>query len=177
MNRTLYEPREDSFLMEKWVKTKVQGKVLDMGCGSGILSKAAKSKGCDVLAVDINPLAVAYCKSSGIKAITSDLFSDVKSKFNWIIFNPPYLPDVGGEDDDTARIVAGGKMGYELIELFLQNAKNFLEKDGKILLLFSALSGPVKQLFKKYGYGELLLEEKPLFFEKLFVYELEPKAL
>jgi len=32
----MYEPSEDSFLMEKWVRELAKGKVFEMGMGSGI---------------------------------------------------------------------------------------------------------------------------------------------
>ena len=55
----VYEPAEDSYLLQKFVKKLVKGKVLDMGTGSGIQALSVKG---DVLAVDINPEAVEKCK-------------------------------------------------------------------------------------------------------------------
>ena len=65
----IYEPAEDSFLLQKYVKKYAKGKVLDMGTGSGIQAEAAK----DVLAVDVNPECVEYVKKKGIRAIVSNL--------------------------------------------------------------------------------------------------------
>ena len=172
MDESIYAPREDSFLLEKWVRKLARGRVLDIGCGSGILALAAKEKGCDVLAVDINPAAVEHCKSQGIDVVRSDLFENVSGRFNLIVFNPPYLPDLKGEDKTTARIV----FDQGVIERFLKTAKKFLADDGKILLLFSSLSDDVLGLAEKYGYSYRLLEEKPLFFERLFVYALMNKC-
>src|SRR3989338_1304496 len=100
--RMIYEPREDSVLLKKWVKKLVKGKVLDMGTGSGVQALAALEKTKDVLAADINPECVEYVKKKGVNALQSDLFSNITEKFDWIIFNPPYLP----EDLRTRRFQA-----------------------------------------------------------------------
>ncbi len=170
--KSIYEPAEDSYLLEKYVKKYANGKVLDMGTGSGFLAKSALLKTKNVLAVDVNPKAVSYVKSLGINALCSDLFSNVKGKFDLIAFNPPYLPSEKKEDKETALQVSGGKKGFELIGRFLKDAKKHLNKDGKILLLFSSLSGDIEKLMKKHKYRFEKLEEQKLFFEKLYVYEI-----
>lgn len=164
----IYEPQEDSFLLEKYVKKYASGKVLDMGTGSGIQAKAALRKTKDVLAVDINEEAVKKLKNARV----SDLFSNVKGKFDLIIFNPPYLPEEKKEDKKTRLVTTGGKKGYEMIERFLKDAKKHLNKNGKILIVFSSLTNKEKidSLIKKYSFKFELLEEKKMFFEKLYVY-------
>lgn len=169
----IYEPAEDSFLLQKYVKKYAKGKVLDLGTGSGIQALTAFKKTKNVLAVDINPSAVEQLKKKGIKARISDLFSNVKGKFDLIIFNPPYLPEDEREPQDSSTATTGGKKGYETIERFLKQAKKFLKKDGKILLVFSSLTGNIENLFNKYGYGFKKLEEKKLFFEKIYIYILD----
>ena len=162
----IYEPAEDSYLLEKWVKDLVSGKVLDMGTGSGIQALAAKG---EVLAVDVNPEAVAFVKSKGIEAIQSDLFENVEGKFDWIIFNPPYLPEDEREPEDSKLITTGGKEGHEVLSKFLLEAKKYL--NGKILLVISNLTGNPKELFKDYEWK--LLESEKVFFERLSVYVLQ----
>lgn len=168
----IYEPREDSFLLQKYVKKYAKGKVLDMGTGSGILAITVLEKTKDVLAVDINSKVIKLLKKKGINAKVSNLFSKVKGKFDLIIFNPPYLPEDKREPKDSASATTGGKKGYEIIERFLKQAKKFLKKDGKILIVFSSLTGDVEEMIKKYDYKFKKLEEKKLFFEKLYVYLL-----
>ncbi|MBR9703265.1 methyltransferase domain-containing protein, partial [Candidatus Woesearchaeota archaeon] len=60
----IYEPEDDSFILESVVKKIVSAEnpkfVLDLGTGSGIQALAASESGAKkVLAVDINPEAVA----------------------------------------------------------------------------------------------------------------------
>jgi len=181
----VYEPREDSFLIQKYVSKYAKGIVLDIGAGTGILAEeAAKSKQVvKVFGVDINEDAIIYCirhqKSKKIVYAMSNLFRLFKkdrrymdTKFDTIIFNPPYLPN-----DPNVKDVAldGGKKGYELICLFLHDAKRFLKPKGRILLLFSSLTGREKlDKFLLDNYWKFkLLEKKHIFFEDLFVYLIE----
>ncbi|MCG2718562.1 MAG: methyltransferase [Nanoarchaeota archaeon] len=168
----IYEPAEDSFLLQKYVKKYAKCKVLDVGTGSGIQAITAAEKSEDVLAIDINPEAVKAVKQKGINAKVSDLFSNVKGKFDLIIFNPPYLPVDEREDEDSAITTTGGEKGYEIIERFLKDAKKYLKSNGKILIIFSSLTGDVERLMKKYDYKFKKLEEKKMFMEKLYVYLL-----
>lgn len=162
----IYEPQEDSFLLRKYVLFYAHGHVLDMCAGSGIQALAALEKTPDVLAVDIDEDAVNFVKGKGINSKVSDLFSKVDGKFDLIIFNPPYLPP----DKHDKDITTSG--GIKFIQRFLSDAKKFLNEDGKILIVFSSLTGDVDSLLKKYGYRFECLEVQSYFFEKLFVYLL-----
>ena len=141
----VYEPREDSFLIQKHIKKYAKGIVLDMGTGSGILAEeAASSKNVvKLFAVDINESAIIHCirhqKSKKIIYAMSNLFSLFKRdrrymhlKFDTILFNAPYLPDDPNVKDSA---LDGGKQGYELICKFLNESKRFLKPKGKILLI------------------------------------------
>jgi release factor glutamine methyltransferase len=164
----IYDPREDSYLLEKFVKKLVKGKVLDMGTGSGIQAKAALENTKDVLAVDINPEAIKYCKESGLSVIQSNLFENVKGQFDWIVFNPPYLPEDESEPEDSKLVTTGGKEGNEIIIKFLDQAKEHLTLTGRILILISSLTGDPKKLFEDYTFK--LLGKEELFMETLFVF-------
>jgi HemK-related putative methylase len=135
----VYEPREDSELLRKYVRQYASGRVLDMGTGSGIQAEAAFSvKGVkQVVAVDINPEVKKYISNKKIKVIISDLFDKVKGKFDLVIFNPPYLPQDSGIEDAA---LYGGKQGYELLVRFLESVNEFLLDDGKVLVVFSNLT-------------------------------------
>ncbi|MBI2499625.1 methyltransferase [Candidatus Woesearchaeota archaeon] len=179
----IYEPSEDSFLLLEFVKKTVKEgmEVLDMGTGSGIQAEGAIENKGEVLAADINEEAVNYCKKKGINTIKSDLFENIKGKFDLIIFNPPYLPEerdyfgikMSKEDFNYVNDIAlvGGKHGWETMERFFSKAKNYLKKDGKLLVSFSSLSGDVLKIIEKYGFKHRKLAEKRIFFESLYVYE------
>lgn len=166
----IYEPKEDSYLLRKYVRKYAEGKVLDIGSGSGILAEAALTKTKEVLAVDIDEESVSFCRKKGINAIKSDLFENVNGKFDLIIFNLPYLPEEEGEDEETSRQVMGGKKGNEILERFLKDAKDYLDDKGKILIVVSSLTPDVERLIMQYGFRFKVLERKKFFFEELRVY-------
>ena len=166
----IYEPSDDTFLLAEQVKKLVQGKVLDLGTGSGYLAEIAIKKGCQVLAADINLECVTYCNNKGIKTIQSDLFSDIKDKFDYIIFNPPYLPEDENEDGESKLVTTGGKKGNEIIIKFFEQVKSYLNQNGQILILVSSLTPDVEKIFKSNKFKYKLLSSKKLFFEELKVY-------
>jgi release factor glutamine methyltransferase len=175
----LYEPAEDSLLLEGQVKKYAKGTVLDMGTGSGIQAKAAASlKGVkSVLAADIQKEVISHCrktvKNRKIKFIQSNLFSKIKKKkFDTIIFNPPYLPAEPKLKDIT---VEGGAKGYETVERFLRNAGGHLKDGGEMLLLISSLTKQQKceELMRKNLFDFEEISRKHIFFEDLIVYRIK----
>jgi release factor glutamine methyltransferase len=172
----IYQPKEDSYLLESQVKKYAKGKsFLDMGSGSGIQAKAALSAGASfILASDINESVVSALKSKGINAIQSDLFKNIKGKFDIIAFNPPYLPKDKKEDPESALATTGGKRGDEIILRFLKQAKKHLNKEGIILLIVSSLTprDRITNLLNKLSFNYKILETKKLFFESLELWEI-----
>jgi release factor glutamine methyltransferase len=165
----IYEPAEDSFLILKHIRDYARNKkVLDIGTGSGILAREARKYTKNVTASDVNKI----CEMSDVKFIHSNLFENIKKKFDLIIFNPPYLPRDEREDEDSALATTGGKEGHELIENFLKKVGNHLNKDGKILLLFSSITNKeiIDSLIELNGFNFRLLESKKVPFEMLYCY-------
>ncbi|MCD4759563.1 DUF2431 domain-containing protein [archaeon] len=167
----MYEPAEDSFLLQTQVKKFVKPgiKVLDMGTGSGIQAKTAKELGAEVLAVDINTECVEKVNTLNIKTIQSNLFQNIKGKFDLIIFNPPYLPEDKREPEDSKISTTGGKQGSEILNKFLGQAKNHLKTNGKILIVVSSLTKGIN----KQNYKFTKLKEQKIPDEILSVYLIE----
>ena len=150
----------------------VEGSVLDMGTGSGVQAVAAakKSNVVCVVAVDIDPEAVEAARrraeeaqvSKKMRFVNSDLFNNVQGRFDWIVFNPPYLPSEANIKDQTWD---GGKTGSETTLRFLKGAKKHLAPGGSILLIYSSDSEIEAE---SHGYKLEVLEEKKLFFETLY---------
>jgi len=170
----IYQPSEDSFLLESVIKDYARGKkCLDVGTGSGILAnECLKSKAKSVLAIDINPESGKFFKNF----LQSDLFSNLsRKKFDLIIFNPPYLPQDKREDKESRIVTTGGKEGDEIILRFLKQSKEFLSPKGIILILFSSLTSrkKINNLLKKLNFSARKIAEKKVFFETLEVYEIK----
>ena len=173
----VYQPREDSFLLEKYVKQYATGLVLDIGTGTGIQALAAK-KAKKVIAVDKSKAAINYCKKNiknkKIVFKQSDLFSNVNQKFDTIIFNPPYLPtskdDVISSEIDAA--FDGGRYGSAVIKRFLNDAPYYLQNGGKIYLVVSSLTrigSFLANFARKHGLSVQKSAERRFFFERIKV--------
>lgn len=185
----IYEPAEDSFLLQKAVRHFAVGRVLDMGTGSGIQAfTAAKCLNVrEVLAVDINKDALeevektaAAQKFKKVKTLKSNLFENVEGCFNTIIFNPPYLP----QDKLSGKIIKdeaiyGGKKGWEIIDRFLSGVAGHLFSNGEVLLLFSSFTNPekVQELIRGYLLQGEEVEREKVSFEELIVYKITKTPL
>jgi HemK-related putative methylase len=188
MSDTVYIPEEDSFLLAGCIKRYAKGNTLDMGCASGIqgITALGNKNVTEVTFSDINEKALKYTKnaltednnskSKKTNFIHSDLFDNIKDKYDTIIFNPPYLPE--DELDKEVLITTGGKHGYELTETFLKQAKTHLNIDGQILLLFSSLSkkGEIDQIIRQLDYNKFEIGKEHLFMEQLYVYQIKIKS-
>ena len=177
----MYQPLEDSYLLEKTLKKYLKNKskkiqILDMGSGSGIQALVCKKLGFkNIMVSDINPESIIHLINIGLDAKKSNLFSNIKEKFDLIVFNPPYLPDDKREPKDSKLNTTAGKKGYELIIKFLKQAKSHLNSHASIILLFSSLSQPkiILNEARKLNYNYNQLNNQKLFFEELYVYEFK----
>lgn len=182
----VYEPAEDSSLVLTHLAERLRRhrhcRCIEMGCGSGILTAEAARHADSVLAVDINPRAVAATRKTtaglrNVKVREGDLFSGLKRQpYDVIIFNPPYLPAHPGAEDVA---LDGGRKGHELLCRFLQEAVPFLSQQGEMLVLYSTLTGPARvndEIRRLCLKSELLGEEK-LWFETLFLVSVRRSPL
>lgn len=144
---TVYQPREDSFLLIKALNIKKGEKILEIGTGSGIIAIHCAKARADVTATDVNPSAVTCAKLNSVlnrvklKVLKSDLFSNVprKLKFDKIIFNPPYLPS-NKKDKFYDISYSGGKSGVEVTNKFLRESPKHLKKHGEVYFILSSLA-------------------------------------
>lgn len=160
---------------------RVSGSVLDMGTGSGFIAIAVASEPRveRVTAVDVDPEAVEAarkmaeeaCVSCRIEFLVSDLFRGLHDeRFDWILFNPPYLPSEGRADEASW---SGGERGCEVILRFLNEAPDHLRPGGAIIMVISSQT-VVDMGEIEMTYNVETLEELPLFFERLHCLLLRP---
>jgi len=144
---SVYYPEEDSEMFADFIvarrATFLRKKVLEIGCGSGLLAILCARFGADVLAVDINIDAVnathenALTNKVALDAMQSDLFEKINGKYDIVIFNTPYLPD---EDELTKKAYSKNYSKGLVIKEFLSIYKNYLNKSGKAFVLVSSVT-------------------------------------
>jgi release factor glutamine methyltransferase len=184
----VYEPAEDSFLLADCAVSSLFEKFsdepfnfLEVGCGSGFVSAFIQSRfpGTSVMAVDINPHAVACARENGVCAFLSDMFdpiSDIElphGGYDAILFNPPYLPT---SEDEKAEgwlnnAFDGGVLGRDVIDKFLESVSDYLAEGGIFLLLISSLTGLEEVLLKMNacGFDGSVVDRTKCSFEELMV--------
>ena len=162
----VYQPEADTYLLLDAARAEVKpgDHVLEVGTGSGlIVADLAGITG--VVATDINPHATLCAHEKGIDVVQSDLFSAIRSTFDLILFNPPYLPTLPEEriDDWLEYALNGGTSGREVIGRFAQEVSRVLAPGGRILLLISSLTGlpEVRDIFFRQSFkSEIVMKEK-----------------
>jgi len=174
----VYEPAEDSRLLIEAVSISKGDRVLEVGCGSGILALHCAKAGAAVIASDISADAArctrANANRNGLKleVRVGNLLEGIEDRFDLIVFNPPYLPK-GAPDD---RRWTGGESGIELAIAFLEQCRERLSDRGRAITLVSSLSNGSRfeDSAGSMGYSFRTLATKHIFFEDLTVYELSP---
>jgi len=93
-------------------------------------------------------------------------------KFDLIVSNPPYLPD---DKDIKDATIYGGRKGLETPLKFINESMRLINTHGKILVIISSLVSidDFESQLLKYGIKFKIAKIKNLFFEKLFLYEIE----
>lgn len=130
-------------LLESLDFNNIKGRVLDFGCGWGPIGIIIK-KNTDAVVdmVDVNLRSINLSKKNAklnnveVNIFESDIYSNVKDKYNYIITNPP--------------IRVGKKILYEI----LFNAYDYLLDNGELWLVISKNQGAkslLKDLKEKYN--------------------------
>lgn len=147
-------PQPDTeILVEKVIKSidiMENIEILDMCTGSGCIgiSLAKNIKNTKVTLVDISKEAIEIAKKNAIQNevenkitfIQSDMFKNVKGKFDIIVSNPPYIKTniiqtLDKQVQNEPHIALdGGEDGLDFYKILINEAHKYLKKDGKIFL-------------------------------------------
>jgi release factor glutamine methyltransferase len=137
-------------------------RVLDLGTGSGVNAVVAAAAGADVLAVDVNPVAVGCARANAaangvagrVDVRESDVFDAVDGRFDLVVFDPPFrwfaprdLWERGTADEN-----------YEALTRFFAEVGERLTPAGRILLGFGT-TGDIDYLHELIERAALAVEE------------------
>tara|TARA_R110001592_G_scaffold88520_1_gene260692 strand:- start:24819 stop:25829 length:1011 start_codon:yes stop_codon:yes gene_type:complete len=140
-----------ALLMENMF-TKLEGRILDFGCGCGVLGAYTKKLNPEIQLemVDINLLALICAQKtvelSGIEAkiYPSDGWDDVQGRVNGVVTNPPFHRGIGTE--------------YQTTEYFIQKAKDKMARYAPLLLVANTFLKYAAIIEKTFGRCDVLAE-------------------
>jgi len=176
-SETVYPVSEDSILLIQSLNVVPGERILEIGCGSGVVSIHCAKNGCLVTAVDVNPNAVEAARVNAdmnyvpLDVIHSDVYDNVDGTFDTIIFNLPYLPVE--EEGLAEKAWAGGFDGMGPLPRLLSESSKYLDENGRIVVVVSSLMDQdhLNSLLSEYGVD--VLGEESQFFEKLRVLQIK----
>jgi release factor glutamine methyltransferase len=151
--------------------------LLELGCGSGIISLYAASKGAHVTATDINKRALEYLKKASeenkivLTVLYSDLFSKLDNRqFDFIIINPPYYPKNPKNQKEQAWF-CGSDFEY-FKKLFSQLSKRIKTETTYLILSEDCELETIKDIATSFGYLFTIVLEKTVLKERNFIYQI-----
>ena len=187
--RVLIPRPETEQLAEIAIKTVEEGdKVLDMCTGSGCIAIAV-AKGCagknvSVTAADVSDAALMLAKenanynSAVVHFIQTDLFENIRGRFNVITCNPPYIKtaeiaglDVGVKDFEPRIALDGGEDGLDFYRRLAKDINRYMARGGMLILeVGEDQAAEVLRLFSKRDYAMVIkdLEGKDRFLKIAF---------
>jgi len=162
-----YKPSEDTFFLEDHIKNERGNCALDIGSGSGYLTRVLSRSFSVVVGTDVNFDALKTQSSKTTNLVCCNASDALLMKFDLIICNMPYL----ASDEILDIATDGGPEGVIIPMKIISSAKNCLKPGGKFLFVTSSLSNYQKifEKTKKLGFEVEILDKKKLFFEELIL--------
>ncbi|MBD51114.1 MAG: hypothetical protein CMB08_04250 [Euryarchaeota archaeon] len=187
-HKTVYPPREDTYLMANAIlkMKKHQGLALEIGCGSGALSMLLATLGWKVLAYDVNPYAVSSARGNVKKYNLENSISieeggigeniNISDEIDIIIWNLPYLNPIVEEANKLEYIEDAAYLDLENggWNKKLSDTLEMCEISDEclVMLLFRTFpeSNSTPELWKEKGWSGRKITEEIIGDEKLEVH-------
>ena len=164
-----YPPSEDTFFIANNIENEKGKYALDIGSGSGYLTKLLSENFEYVVGTDINceVLQKQTYKTSNIVCCNGS--DALNIKFDFIVCNLPYL----ATDEILDIATDGGAEGLEIPQKIFDSVSKNLGENGKFVFVTSSLSNYQKliEYAQKLGWKTRILAKKKLFFEELILVE------
>jgi release factor glutamine methyltransferase len=143
-------------------------RVLDMGTGSGVNAILAAGTALAVVAVDINPRALAAARANAernrvadrIEVRHSDVFGAVDGRFDLIVFDPPFRWFAPRDLLEAAS----ADRNYQALTRFFRSARLRLAPGGRMLVFFGTSGdlGYLRRLVAEHGFRSETLAQAEL---------------
>lgn len=167
-------PRPETEELTEWILSwplPETQRVLDMGCGSGVIGLTlAKSRPAwELVLADVSEDALSLARENAAalavenaELLRSDLFSNVAGGFDGIVANLPYVPDAERATmarevlHDPALALFSGSDGLDLIRRFVPEAFQRLKPGGWIVLeIGHDQASQVIEILQTSGFAEI----------------------
>ena len=164
-----YTPSEDTFFIVDNIKNEKGNFALDVGSGSGYLTKLLSENFLFVVGTDINCEVLKHQTYKTNNLICCNGSDALKIKFDFIVCNLPYLATDGILDVATD----GGAEGFEIPKKIFDSVIDNMAKNAKFVFVTSSLSNYQKLITyaQKLGLKTKIIAKKKLFFEELILVE------
>ena len=172
-NNEPYAPAEDTYFLEDNLVNEKGKNALDLGTGSGYLTRTLSQNFSQVIATDIDFNSLINQNKKIKNRICCDAADALNCKFDLIVCNMPYLQS----DEISDRRVDGGKEGVEVPLKIIKSAVKCLNDSVKMLFVTSSLANYEKLIdeSQKLGLDLKIVDKKKLFFEELIIVEAKLK--
>ena len=173
VNENVLDPRPETEVLVSVALEKNFSTVLDLGTGTGCIVISLLKERPDVVGVSVDVseeclnVAKINAETNGVldrvKFIHSDWFSNVTSRFDLIVSNPPYiglseLNDLSREvkNFDPKVALFGGRDGLDCYEAIFNDVSRFLNPGGWLITEVGyAQSSIVKKFFLNNGFIDI----------------------
>lgn len=157
----------------EFVTQRPRARVLDSGAGSGAIAIAiaVNAPRVSVTGVDISPQAIEVARRNAVRNgctdrvefASADLFPAGSGKFDLVVSNPPYIPDLAIDALDPEVgfyeprcALDGGADGLSFYRRIAAEARGYLARDGAVMVEVGAGQAcEVEGMFRAAGFGKI----------------------